>query len=200
TTGEAGIEAYHSLNDFRNKLIDEYMAANGGRYPQGEDLERINREAEGAGNATFKLTAALLSATHFIQFPKILGSSYKAEKGLINSLKQETQQIVKDETGRFIRKEASTRAGRLLSSLNTIRPYTFSVSEAFEEGAQYAISIGTEDYYNKRYDDDAASFLESLIAGVEETLTSDEGMQNVLIGGLSGAIMQGRGRFLERAR
>lgn len=200
TTGEAGIEAYHNLNDFRNQKIAEYMAANGGRYPQGADLDRINQEAENVGNKTFKLNTVLLSATNFIQFPKILGSSYRAERGMINSLKQDIQQVVKDETGRFIRKEASTRAGRLLSSLNTIRPYTFSVSEAFEEGAQYAISIGTEDYYNKRYDDDAASFLGSLITGVEETLTTDEGMQNVLIGGLSGALMQGRGRFLERAR
>ena len=38
TVGEAGFEAYHTLNDFRNKKIEEYKEANGGRSPVGEDL------------------------------------------------------------------------------------------------------------------------------------------------------------------
>ena len=37
----------------------------------------------------------------------------------------------------------------MLGTLNKIRPYTFSASEAFEEGAQFSIGVGVNDYYNK---------------------------------------------------
>lgn len=196
TTGEAGFEAYHNLNGFRDQKIQEFRDVNNGRDPLGIDLERINSEADNVGNSSYLLNVGLLTATNYIQFPKILGSSYTAEKGIINS---QIKEVVKDVTDKYLVKEPITRIGRLLSGINKIRPYTFSASEAFEEGAQFAISIGTQDYYNKRYDGDAADFVESLSQGITQTLSTDEGMQNVLIGGLSGALMLGRGRFLERA-
>jgi len=196
TTGEAGFEAYHNLNEFRNQKIEEYKATHNGVEPIGGDLDRINEQADAVGNASFLLNTALLSATNYIQFPKILGSSYNAEKGVLNN---EISDIVQDATGSFVKQEAKTKAGRILSTLNRIRPYTFSTSEAFEEGAQYAISVGTKDYYDKKYDGNTADFIDSITAGIAGTLGTDEGMENVLIGGLSGTIMQARGRFRESA-
>lgn len=194
TTGEAGFEAYQNLNDFRNKKIEEYKSENGGLEPMGADLERINQAADEVGNSSFMSNVALLTATNYIQFPKILGSSYKAEKGVINSLTKEIDNIV-EEAGTFAVK--TPRGGKFLSTLNKIRPYTFSVSEGFEEGAQFAIGKGTEDYYNKKYNNEATSFIDSLSTGISETIGSNEGMESILIGGLSGAIMMGKGRFQE---
>ena len=90
---------------------------------------------------------ALLTATNYIQFPKILGSSYTAEKGVINSLTKEIDNIV-EEAGTYAVK--APRGGKFLSTLNKIRPYTFSVSEGFEEGAQFAIGKGSQQTINPK--------------------------------------------------
>ena len=195
TVGEAGFEAYHNLNDFRSKKIQEYKAANGGDEPIGEDLAKINQAAEEIGNTSYFANVGLLTATNYIQFPKILGATYKGEKGIINSLTKEIGEVTTDAAGKYI--AAPNRFGKILSTLNKIRPYTFSASEAFEEGAQYAIGKSTENYYNKKYNNEPTSWLDSMSEGITQTLTTNEGMENVLIGGLSGALMLGRGKYSE---
>ena len=194
TTGEAGFEAYHNMNEFREKKIKDFEQTYG-RQPMGAELQKINAEAEGVGNSSFLLNTGLLTATNYIQFPKILGSSYKAEKGIINSLTKEIGDVTLDKAGKYI--ATPSKLGRVASVLNKIRPYTFSASEGFEEGAQYAIGVGTKDYFNKKYKGDAVNFLDSLSEGITQTLGTDEGMENVLIGGLSGALMQAKGKYTE---
>ena len=196
TTGEAGFEAYHNLNDFRNRLLDEYEMENG-RPASGQDLININQLAEDAGNTAFVLNTGLLSVTNFIQFPKIIGSTYKGERSAISSILKETNEIVED-AGKYI--AASSKRSPIINAIQKIRPYTFSASEGLEEGAQFAISKSTEDYFNKKYESENSGWYDSLLAGVEETLTTDEGMENILIGGLSGALMQSRSNYLENRR
>ena len=194
TTGEAAFEALQTLNEKRNQLIDDYVAANNGVYPDAEALEDINTRASEVGNSAFLLNVGLLTATNYIQFPKILGSTYKGEKSVLNGLARETRDIVED-AGKYVAKPS--RAGKVIGTLNKIRPYTFSTSEAFEEGAQFAIGKGVQSYYNKKDNNEPTSFLGSLAEGFVETFTTDEGIENVLIGGLSGAIMQAKGTFAE---
>jgi len=194
TTGEAGFEAYQNLNDFRNEKIEEYRKNNDGLDPTGAELEKINRAADAVGNSSFLANVALLSATNYIQFPKILGSSYTAEKGIINELSQSINDIAKVE-GKWI---AKTSESKLINLFNKIKPYTFSASEGFEEGAQYAIGIGAKDYYNKKYNGEPTSFLEALSTGITDTVGTDEGMKNVVMGGLSGALGMARGNYIER--
>lgn len=194
TSGEAGFEAYQNLNNFRNQKIQEYKDLNGGVEPTGAALEKINRAADSIGNASFLGNVALLSATNYIQFPKILGSSYKAEKGIINNVTREIGDITTDAAGKYI---ARVPKSKVLNTLNKIRPYTFSASEGFEEGAQFSIGVGVEDYYNKKYNNESTSWLDAVSTGITEGFLSDEGAKNVLIGGLSGAIMMGKGKFQE---
>jgi predicted NAD-dependent protein-ADP-ribosyltransferase YbiA (DUF1768 family) len=198
TTGEAGFEAYQNLNEFRNKKIEEYKEANGGLIPTGADLDKINTEADNVGNSSFLANVALLTATNYIQFPKILGSSTKLEKGILDQTVKEIGDVTKDVTGKYI--VASSKYGKALSAINKIRPYTFSASEAFEEGAQYAVSKATDSYYNKKYKGEDVSFVNALTDAIAETIGTTEGMENVLIGGLSGAIMQVRGKYKEGAQ
>lgn len=196
TIGEASIEAYHNLNDFRNKAIEDYKTQHFGVAPTGEELARINDFADGAGNYSFLYNTALLTATNYIQFPKILGSSAKLEKSVIDDVTRKIGDVVKDETGKYI--AAPSRAGKLLSTIKKVQPYIFAPSEAFEEGAQYAIQIGVQDYYNKKNKNNATSFADSLVEGVKAVGTN-EGMENVLIGGLSGALMTAKGTYSERS-
>ena len=130
-------------------------------------------------------------------FPKILGSTYKAEKGVVNGIVREIDDIVY-EGGKYIKPKAKYPA---LSRLNKIRPYTFSVSEAFEEVSQYSATVATQDYYNKARNGEATSWLNSIGVGITDGAFSNEGAKNALIGGISGSIMLGRGRFRQdRAR
>ncbi len=191
TTGEAGFEAYHNLNEFRNTKIEEYKIANNGQEPIGDDLQRINAAADAVGNSSFALNVALLSATNYVQFPKILGSSYTVEKGMINGLTKQIGEIAQ-EGGRFVVKPAGNK---VLEAVKSGSKYLFAGSEGFEDGAQFAIQKGTQDYYNKKYNNQNAEWLDSLVEGVKTTLTTDEGMENILIGGLSGALMMGRGNY-----
>ena len=69
--------------------------------------------------------------------------------------------------------------------------------EAFEEGAQFTIGTATNDYYNKKEKGDDISFLDILTSAIGNTIGTTEGMENILIGGLSGAIMQGKGKYSE---
>lgn len=195
TSGESSFEAYHNMNEYRDRLIEEYKESNYGIAPKGEDLEKINSQAEDVGNASYMFNAAVLSFTNYVQFPKIFGSSYKVEKGIANGLTSKIKDITK-EGGKYV--AAPARGGRILSTLNKIRPYTFSASEAFEEGSQYAITKGTQDYFDKKYNNIPNTFLQSVMEGVAETIGTNEGMENVLIGGLSGAIMLGAGRYRDR--
>jgi len=196
TSGEAGIEALHNSNEYRQELINEHIAEYG-IEPTGESLDRINAATEGAGNSTFFANMALLSATNYIQFPKILGSTYSGERAIINGLTREIERDLVYEGGRLARAAVKYP---FLSRLNKIRPYTFSTSEAFEEVAQYSATVATKDYYNKGLNGEATSFMESMSVGVTKGAFSNEGAKNALIGGISGSIMLGRGRCKQNKR
>jgi hypothetical protein len=195
TSGEAGFEAYHNLNDFRNKRIEQYRNEHNGQDPKGADLEEINAIADSIGNTSFALNVGLLSATNYIQFPKMLGSSYKAEKGILNNVTKEIGDITTDAAGKYI---AVAPKSKTLALAKRVGSYLFSPSEAFEESAQFAVQMGTQDYYNKKYDGKATDWIGSVGAGLQAGFASDEGAKNALIGGLSGAIMMARGTYSER--
>ena len=194
THGEASFEAYNNMNEYRNQKIEEYKQTHEGQEPLGIDLEQIDNSAKDVGLASHVLNMALLSATQYIQLPKMMGSSYKAEKYAVNSVVKETEGIVK-EGEKFIIKQPKNK---LLATVKNIAPYTFSAPEGFEEGAQHAITKGTQDYYDKKYKNQDTNFIDSIVEGITQTLGTDEGMENILMGGLSGSLMMGYGRYKER--
>jgi hypothetical protein len=184
TSGEASIESLHNKRDFEEGLSREFVDIYG-YEAVGKNLEDIKAAAKGVGNTSYALNVGLLGISNYVQFPRILGSSYKAEKNIANSLVREIDDIVY-EGGKYALK---TPKYKVLSKLNKIRPYTFSVTEALEESGQFSVSVGTEDYYNKMYKGEDADFLSSFKTAITDGLFSDEGAKNALIGGISGRIM-----------
>lgn len=195
TFGEASLESLHNLNEYRTKLIEDYKDKNG-VAPTGTDLDEINNYADKVGNFTWGGNTLLLTATNYIMLPKILGSSRKADKLFLND-------IVKDKTGKSV-----TPPKTLLSRIKGVAPLLFSPNESFEEASQYAIQIGTKDYFDRAYKnkDDVTDFLSNLTGvmkgtfdeGVEKTFGTKEGIENVIIGGISGALQQGIGRVISK--
>lgn len=193
TFGEASIESLQKSNEFRDNAIAEFRRQNG-IDPTGKDLDDINAFAEKAGNYVWGMNTVLLSATNFIQLPKILGSSRKVEKAFINDLTQKG--LGKD----FIEKTAKTRFGKIVDTTKGLGRFFVQPSEAFEEGMQFAIASGVDDYFNRAYTnrEDLGTFLETVSGamgnvfgeGIEKTLNTKEGIESILIGSLAGGIQQ----------
>jgi hypothetical protein len=195
-TGEAGFEALHNMNEFRDAKIQEYREKNG-VLPIGEELEKINEMAEGVGNTSMFLNMGLLTATQYIQMPKVIGSSYRGEKSAINNAVRETKNIVQDQATREFAQAPQKFFGKATNRLSNFGKYLFSPSEAFEEGMQTSISFGTKEYYGKKYRGDKdANFLEDVFGyGIGKTLNTKEGIESILIGGISGRIMENAGQL-----
>jgi hypothetical protein len=201
TFGEASMEGLQGMNKFRNNAIQEYKSVYG-VDPTGEELNYINQQADKLGMHIWGANSLLLTATNYIQLPKILGSSRKADKALINKIEQETlgggfvQNVPKTAFGRITKGVGSTMKSLATGKATVL----FAPSEAFEEGMQSAIQTGVTNYFERAYKnrnsskkiltDINGSWGNILTEGIAETLTSKEGLESILIGGLSGGIQQ----------
>ncbi len=205
--GEASMEALQNMNDFRGNLIKQYVAKNGVE-PSGADLEEINAMADHVGNFTWGMNVALLSATNYIQLPKILNSSRTAEKRLMNEIGKETIQegatVAEKAASKYVAtgsklERAFGTPGKIFNNY-LVHPVSllFAPMEAFEEGAQFAIQTGVEDYFNRAHENgqDVSDFWNNTLDtmgnvfsyGVKQSLTTKEGLEGILIGGISGGI------------
>ena len=196
---EGGIEALQGLNEFRDLKVAEFQEKNF-RMPNDEEMKQINNDASSLGNARFLMNIGLLSATNYIQLPKILGSKYSTSKAIANTeaaAAGEVGGIRRTATGAFERALPTTKVGSLTRKTYKAAGLVFSGSEAFEEGAQFVFQEGTKDYYNKKYGGEGASFLESLYEGVR-AIDSKEGGESILLGGFSGGLQQIRGNIKQR--
>lgn len=186
---EAGIEALQGLNEFRDAKLQEFQAKNF-RAPNDEEMRAINDSASSLGNARFFMNIGLLSATNYIQLPKILGSRYATSKAIANTEAAATRRTA---TGALIedieRAMPTSKLGRLRSATGHVGGLFLSASEGFEEGAQYVIQEGVNDYYSKKYGGDGATFLDSLVQGASQ-LGKKEGMESIILGSLSGGMQQ----------
>lgn len=201
TLGEASIEGLQNMNEFRTKAIDEFKMEHG-RMPDERELQEINNYADSIGKWTVGANALLLSATNYIALPKILGSSRRAEKSLINDVEQ------KEFGGAWSEYAPKTKVGKYAARTRNILGLGFAPSEAFEEGAQFAIQTGVNKYFDRSYKHkgDVDEYFTNLYGtmgaifgeGVEKALTTKEGLESILIGGLSGGIQQIKGNIEER--
>ena len=185
TVGESGLEALNNSKQFRQDRINDFVATHG--YAPGEqDLYKINSEAESVGNFSFWANTALLTATNYVQLPKIYSSSFKAEKEILNNV------ALRGEKDAL--KYASTLPekgfGKLLYKAKNVAGLFVNTSEGFEEGAQYAIQTGTQNYYNNKYKGNKNTSVldDGILYGIKEALTTGEGTLNIFTGAFSGAL------------
>jgi hypothetical protein len=201
TFGEASLEALQNANEFRKTAIEQYVKKYG-KNPTGADLEEIDDYVSNVGNFTWGMNTLLLTGTNYIQLPKILGSSNRADKMLLNQIEKKGQGAA------FTEVVPSTKFGRVLQRSKDVSKLFFAPTEAFEEGAQFAIQVGTNDYFNRAFRNRQGTqdFLTALSGtmgnvlgkGVEDAISTKEGLESILIGGLSGGIQQIRGTVKEQ--
>ena len=207
SAGESSFEALQTGNQLRNNLIADWKEKHGGEEPVGADLQKINDYAESVGKASFFGNMALLTITEHAQLPKLIGSSYAAEKQAANSLVGKVDDVLLKEGKYVAAPGATTKFGKLMSKAGGISKYVFDPKEASQEGLQYALQVGTQNYFNKAYQSKAADavtdgFLYGLI-GVNEkgegvgAINSKEGMESIALGGVTGGLMQIKGNIVE---
>lgn len=196
TLGEASIEAMNNLNQYRSALIDKYTEENG-ISPTGADLEEINKSADGVGNSTFLLNTALLSVSNYIQFPRILNSTYKADKAIINGVETNAVRQGKDGIVKSVFSEKNSFS-KLLSRSQKLAGLFFNPSEGVEEISQDAVQLGTQNYFNRKREGKDVEFWRDMIAGGVEQANTEQGWQDFVIGALSGGLMTGRSHIQER--
>lgn len=185
TFGESSMEAIQNSNQFRDNAIDEYKKNHYNQEPTGADLDEINKAADHVGNWSFGLNSVLLTGTNYVQFPRLLNMSYKGERAMVNSV--ETQPL-RQVGGKFISALPEKGLGKLLYKGKNIAGLFFNPTEGFEEGAQNVIQEGTQDFFGKAKKNENTSFWESLGVGVDRTINTKNGIEQILIGGLSGAL------------
>lgn len=171
---EAAIEALDGKNTMRAQLIEEYKLNNGGLEPQGYELQRIEDASDTAANVRFALNMPLLAAGDYIQFGRLF-SGYKLERSVADRIAKEG--------GKYAVKEASflNKLGKASENM---------LVEANEEGTQFAIQKGTQDYYNRQYHKESQGFINDLVhstgKGLEAEFGTKEGLENILLGGITG--------------
>jgi hypothetical protein len=199
SAGEASFEALSTSKEYKEKLIDEYRAANGGKEPVGEALQKINEFSESVGKTSFFGNLAILGVTEFTQLPRLLGSSYAAERKVANSLVQKTDDVLLKE-GKYVAAAPTTKFGKIYSKSKRIGAYTFDLKEAGQEGLQYTLQVGTQNYFKKAYETDSANaWVDGFLYGFGGTnekgetvglFGSKEGMESLILGGITGSMMQ----------
>ena len=204
--GESAFEGLQTSNEFRNQLIEQRTRANFGVALDEKELKKIDQETEKVGKASFLANMALLTATEYVQLPKLMGSTYAAERQAANSLAGIADNVVL-KNGQYVAKEAAkTKFGKLYNTVKGVGKYVFDPKEMGQEIGQYAVQIGTQNYYNKAYQGkDASVLVDGVLYGLFGTdasgkdvgaLVSKEGLEGGLIGGLTGGVMQARGNYM----
>lgn len=205
SAGEASFEALQTATEYRNTLIEKYKNENNGMEPTGAALDKINEFSESVGKASFFGNLALLSATEYVQLPYLIGSTYKSSKQAANSLLGKADDVVLKE-GKWIAKESTSNFAKIWDKAKVGR-YVFDPKEAGQELGQFALQVGTQNYFNKAYQgQDAQAWVDGFLYGFvgrdeqgegKGALVSKEGMESLVLGGITGGLMQSVGQFKE---
>jgi len=208
SAGEASFEALQTANEYRNKLIEKYKSENYGAEPPKEVLDKINADSEKVGRTSFFGNLALLSITESVQLPYLLGSSYKNSKQVANSLVGKVDDVtLKGAKYVAAKVEPTTVFGKIYKGAVGASKYVFDPKEAGQEIGQYALQVGTQNYFKKANESEDANiltdgFLYGLI-GKDEfgkevgALISKEGIESGILGGITGGLMQARRVYAE---
>jgi hypothetical protein len=187
-----GIESYRTLS---KDLAKEFYDQNG-RAPDYEEQKKIEQTGKDAANTRFILNTALLSVTNTIQWGSLL-RPFNITKDLIEAEAKSGVRIALKEGSKELFEAVSpiskmAKLSNFLKNNSLTNAFVGSASEGFEEGAQFVIQNGVDDYYKRKYHGEAISdinnFMKSFGYGMAQTLGTTEGWENIVYGLLGGAL------------
>lgn len=202
---EASVESRGGYRDVKEGLINQYKAENLGAEPDGQAMFEIEAAAKNAMNTKFGINMAILGVSNSL----FLGNMFKSMIGgvggraITGSLVQSVEGAGKIglEQGSldvFEKKAATTLAGKVWDGIKATGTDVFREG-VYEEGGQFAAEKGVYDYYTRKYKNPKDKenvktwntlneIIKSTVYGMKEQFGSDEGLQNMFIGGLTGMV------------
>ena len=148
------------------------------------DLKDIENASYAAANRNFLTQLPILAGTNLIMFGKTIAGFKTAAK--VN------KDVAFDAA---LGKVASTvgERGIFRNTLSRLKPTGQGVlTEAGQEGWQFASNIMSTDYHTDKYfNGGAASLTASMYKGIKETFGTQEGLESMLVGAIVGGGMSG---------
>jgi hypothetical protein len=213
---EAGMEGRDGYNTVRADLIKSYLNDKG-YSPTGKDLDQIEKYARASGNVRFGVNLAILAVSDAIQLDAILKPFNAAKAGFRSSI----QKDISERSSIGLVEGSIDEFQKLPKNLwGKIRPIVPGIltEGVFEEGGQFATQVATENFYERKYlydkglnksnykkdetpfdaRDHVKSIVHSVVQGLGDEFGTDEGLENVVLGGLTGAAFSGGAALHDR--
>jgi hypothetical protein len=205
---EAAIESRESYETISKKLIEDYRLENG-VDPTGEDLQEIENYATDAMNTRFGINMALLTVSNAVQFDNLFKTFTSAQKGITSSTVRNFEDAGKlglkeGSLDVFERKVPATLTGKVWDIAKP-RAANIITEGVYEEGGQFATQKGVEDYYTRKYKnkeswDFVKEAMTSTTKGMAEQFGSSEGIESMIIGGITAALTGEAMSLVDRAK
>ena len=193
---ESGVESRNLYNETYNDLVEKYKQNNFGIDPKGEDLAKIKEASTAAMNTGFAFNLGIHAVSNTVQFGGIL-KSFNSAKNIETAL---GKLAVKEGTIDVMEKAVPKTLFDKVWNVSKVPLRNMLTEGVYEEGGQFAIEKGVYDYYTNKYNSknkksELNDIVNSIHKGLSEQFTSQEGIENMVIGGLS-AILTGAGTNL----
>lgn len=196
---EGTFEANQTYRNIKKILTEEFIAQRG-YEPTGADLKRIDEYALGGGNADLFANVALLTMTNSLVFGSLFRPRNAANR-LVQGQIMEGKDVALKQGSLDIFEKIKPKK---FSIIKASRPVRTAGIEGFEEGMQFAFQRTAEEYYKRKFNNESVNsvdnFFKSFGTGLNETLTTREGLENVFMGALSGAVIHASRGALERKK
>jgi hypothetical protein len=200
---EAGVEAREGYRKIKEELIDQYKFENLNREPDAAAMQEIEGYARAGMNTRFGINMALLVPSNTLFFGNLYKSMINGGAGATASAITSVGELGKiglqeGSLDVFEKKAATSLAGRVWDSVRPRAAVMFSEG-VFEEGSQFAAERGTYDYYTRKYKsaknkeewNGVNEVINSTVYGMNQQYGTQEGIENMLIGALTGLVVGG---------
>jgi hypothetical protein len=211
---EAAVESRDAYRTIKDQLISQYRKDNG-VDPSGAALDEIEKYATDGMNVRFGINMALLTASNAIQFGSLFKSFTNASKGAPGLFEAPVGDLgkvglTKGSIDVFEKKATTGLGAKVWESIKPTVKNVFTEG-VYEEGGQFAAEKGVYDYYTRKYKNlknpeyaktwnTLNEVIKSTNEGLAEQFGSTEGIQNMLIGGISALITGGVSGKVRRLR
>ena len=184
---EASVEAREAQKQAYEGLVEkelERLDLTNERDLGKERLAKILESSYAAGNTDFITQLPVLAGTNLFMFGKQVAGFRTAAK--IN------RDVALDAAAGQVINTVGQR-GLFRSALSRLKPFAQgSLTEAFQEGWQFASKVGAIDYHtDKYYNSGFEDATESILQGLNETFGTQEGLESMLVGAIVGGGISG---------
>lgn len=184
---ESSVEAREAQKTFIESQIEKWETENPGAEMPADVEEGINESAKAVGNLNFAINLPITSLTNIAMFGNMMKGSALG-KGAINEL---SEKEAKDGVIRTFTEAGSESANKYIKAFNkaskAFKPVAGNMlEEGIQEGAQFAASELSKNYYGDKFDDGIGDMSKALSQSLSDTFGTKEGLENILIGAIVG--------------